>query len=60
MSAVIEHFLSLDLDLLGCVDPDSDSLALDLDDREHDVVTDVDSLVVSPGEYQHCLASMRL
>jgi hypothetical protein len=48
-----KDFFAVDLDLLGCCDPQPDLVPPDLQNRNHDVVADHDALVDMPRENQH-------
>src|SRR5262245_36591142 len=53
----VVHFLAMDADLLGGVDPESDFVASNIDDCHLDVIPDHDRLVALTGQHQHGVGS---
>jgi hypothetical protein len=48
-----KDLFAMDLDILGCRDPQPDLVPPDLQNRNHDVLADHDALVDMPRQYQH-------
>jgi hypothetical protein len=54
----VSDFFPVDRDAVGCLDADPDpdpALGVDGDDRDHDVIADVDPLIRIPGKYEHLI-----
>jgi hypothetical protein len=54
----MEHLFAVNPNRRGCGNTQSNLLALDLEHRHADVVTDTNTFANSPSEYQHRRPSM--